>query len=90
LTDLDGPLESAISQVMMALAGDYPKAFFSNHWNIGSCQGQRVASSVFNQVKEKSIYRVRKNSLVASKKMNQPPLNLIAWEQSASKIGRQL
>ncbi|EXU77229.1 hypothetical protein BG55_00995 [Erwinia mallotivora] len=37
LTDLKPP-ESAISQVTMALACDYPKAFLSNHRNIGSCR----------------------------------------------------
>jgi hypothetical protein len=31
------PPESAISQVVMALACDYPKALLSNHRNIGSC-----------------------------------------------------
>lgn len=37
LTDLKPP-ESAISQVTMALACDYPKALLSNHRNIGSCR----------------------------------------------------
>jgi len=85
LTDLDGPLESAISQVMMALAGDYPKAFLSNHWNIGSCQGQRLARSVFSQVKEKSIYRVTKIGY-GHQKIDQPPYHLIGLKVERKQI----
>jgi len=44
----------------MALACDHPKAFLSNHWNIGSCQRQQFACSVLNRRKKKSSYRVRR------------------------------